>query len=185
MLFILFLTFLSSTTVLTQTIESYIHVTLESEFAFQPANNIELLQSSQILSIIRCSAACVANRQCRTFDYDPSSHLCRLFEGSIDTGTIINGSSKVGNLPLNVQFFLNIYNASCSLCVNNRYFVCASDGTCQCPLHTFWNGTICQNQLYQGSSCNMNISCRNDLGLICTTANICDIPSNATTVSFI
>jgi hypothetical protein len=184
MLLILFLIILSFTSLLTQDIKTSIHLTLDSQLSFRPANNIELLQSSQISTLVRCSAACVVNRQCRTFDYDLSSHVCRLFEGSIDTGTIINGSSKIGNIPLDAQFFLNTYNASCSSCINNRYFVCGSDNSCQCPTHTFWNGSICENQLYQGSWCNNNSSCRTDLGLMCTAGNVCDIPSNATYVSY-
>jgi hypothetical protein len=184
MLLILFLIILSFTPLLTQVIQTSIHLTLDSQLSFRPANNIELLQSSQISTLVRCSAACVVNRQCRTFDYDLSSHVCRLFEGSIDTGTIINGSSKIGNIPLDAQFFLNTYNASCSSCINNRYFVCGSDNSCQCPTHTFWNGSICENQLYQGSWCNNNSSCRTDLGLMCIAGNVCDIPSNATYVSY-
>ena len=162
--------------------QSSISFTENATYSFQPAHDMELLQSLTLPSLLLCSAICVRLVDCRTFDYQSSSKRCRLFQGSLDTGTIINGSSKVGSLPLESRFFIGLYNASCSACINNRYFIC-DDQRCQCPAQTFWNGSICRNQLYEGAACNYDYECRNNLGLICTSVRICARSSFQTCVS--
>ena len=120
------------------------------------------------------ASACNLNPQCRTFDYDALSRVCRLFEGALNTGNIISAvsSSRVGSVQYFSKFFTAI-NQSCSQCIENRYLTC-SNNTCQCPLHSFWNGTQCINQRYQNASCSNNNWCRNDLsGLICSLSNVC------------
>ena len=144
---------------------------------FEPQNQIELLGTfSNIPSLIRCSMKCNQDRQCRTFDYDQSSCICRLFEGELSTGTVITNSalpsSRVGAIRYNIsqtaQSYLS-YNKTCNQCKSgkNRYLQCLNN-TCQCPYNTYWNGQMCLNQLYNGSNCSYGLpSCREDLNLTC------------------
>jgi hypothetical protein len=120
------------------------------------------------------SIACNLNVQCRTFDYDSSSLVCRLTEGALDTGNIIPAAttSRVGSLKYFPIFFTAFYQA-CSQCMESRYLTC-SNNTCQCPLHSFWNGSQCENQRYEHASCLSDEWCRNDpFGLICSSSKIC------------
>jgi hypothetical protein len=118
--------------------------------------------------------ACNGNIQCRTFDYDSSLLVCRLFEGALDTGHIIPAAptSRVGSLEYFPTFF-SAFLQPCAQCVENRYLTCLNN-TCQCPLHSFWNGSVCENQRYENASCMNNEWCRNDpFGLICSASNVC------------
>ena len=122
---------------------------------FQPRHPVESLGSfSNIQSLFKCVMRCNQNRQCRTFDYDRSSLVCRLFEGDMATGTVVNNatliSSRIGSIRLNtpdvVQQYSS-YNQTCNRCDvgKNRYLEC--DGqVCRCPIHTYWNGVMCLNQ---------------------------------------
>ena len=130
---------------------------------FQPRNPIELLGiSSNVGSILQCAMQCNQNRRCRTFDYDQSSLVCRLFEGEVSTGTVLSNStlssSRVGNIRYSTTDTLQSYasyNQTCDQCGIgvNRYLQCINN-SCRCPPNTYWNGQICLNQLYNGSSCN-------------------------------
>jgi hypothetical protein len=118
--------------------------------------------------------ACNINVQCRTYDYDSSSLVCRLFEGALDTGYIISAAptSRVGSLRY-VPVYFTDYSHPCSQCIESRYLTC-SNNTCQCPLHSFWNGSQCENQRYENASCLNNEWCRNDpFGLICSVSQVC------------
>ncbi|CAF3861305.1 unnamed protein product, partial [Adineta steineri] len=140
---------------------------------FQPANIIELLAiNPNIRTLIRCAILCDRNIQCRTFDYDSISKQCRLFEGSIDTGTLLSVSSAsvVGSINMDASLY-DLYNASSDACVNNRFL--ASDTLndwCHCPIHTFWNGSICVNQRYDGGVCANDNWCRTDLNITCVSS---------------
>ena len=159
-----------------QSFESSIKLTVLGT-RFQPRNPIELLATlSNVRSILPCAMRCNQNRQCRTFDYDSSSLVCRLFEGDISTGTVLNNSipasSRIGSIYSNTPDALeqySLYNKSCNQCGLgvNRYLQC-SNNTCQCPINTYWNGRTCSNRLYNGSSCNSSSMCRQDLNLICS-----------------
>ncbi|CAF0789528.1 unnamed protein product [Adineta steineri] len=143
---------------------------------FQPHDPIELLYtSSSVSSLFRCSMLCNQNRQCRTFDYDQSSLVCRLFESEYSTGTILTNSSsftsRIGAILYNTTAtsqFYSVYNQTCDHCStgSNRYLQCINN-TCQCPLNTYWNGQKCLNQVYDGSNCSSTLSCRQDLNLTC------------------
>lgn len=145
--------------------------------AFEPRNSIESLAAFlRVQSLTRCAMQCNQERQCRTFDYDQSSRVCRLFEGDISTGTVLNSSvplsSRIGSIRTNnidaLQQYSS-YNQSCYQCGmgNNRYLEC-NNYSCLCPQHTYWNGQICSNQLYNGSQCNSSTACRQDLNLTCS-----------------
>ena len=118
--------------------------------------------------------ACYLNVQCRTFDYNSSSLDCRLFEGALETGHIVPAipTSNVGFLK-NIPAFFTAFHQPCSKCAKNRYLTC-SNSTCECPLHSFWNGSQCGNQRYENASCLSDEWCRNDpFGLICSMSQIC------------
>ncbi len=121
-----------------------------------------------------CPLACYLNVQCRTFDYDSSSLICRLFEGALETGYITPAAvtSFVGFLK-QIPAFFTAFHQPCSQCKNNRYLIC-SNNTCECPLHSFWNGSQCENQRYENASCLNSDWCRNDpFGLVCSISNVC------------
>lgn len=118
--------------------------------------------------------ACNLNIQCRTFDYDSYSAACRLFEGSLNTGSLISSAptSRIGSVVLFSQFYTN-FGQPCPECIQNRYLAC-SNTTCQCPPNFFWNGVACENQRYAGLPCNDYNWCRADqLELVCSVANTC------------
>jgi hypothetical protein len=144
---------------------------------FQPANPIELLATFlNTPNAASCAMFCYHNGQCRTLDLDSNLKQCRLFEGSVDTGTLVStslSSSVVGwiNIPPSAY---NMYNASSDQCVNNRFLISdTSSGLCQCPIHTFWNGSMCLNQRYAGEVCQNNNWCRTDLNISCFMS-VCD-----------
>ncbi|CAF0739986.1 unnamed protein product [Adineta steineri] len=155
--------------------QSYIHLT-EFGTTFQPPDPIELLNIfSSVSSLLRCSMLCNQNCQCRTFDYDQSSLVCRLFESEYSTGTILTNSSsltsRIGAILYNTTAtsqFYSAYNQTCDQCGTgeNRYLQCINN-TCQCPIYTYWNGQKCLNQVYEGSNCSSTLSCRQDLNLTC------------------
>jgi hypothetical protein len=161
--------------------------------AFQPRNPIEVLGTiSNVRSLLQCAMQCNQNYQCRTFDYDESSLVCRQFEGELSTGTVLNNStllsSRIGSILYNTTDTLQLYssyNQTCDHCgiAINRYLQCINN-TCQCPPNTYWNGQMCSNQLYSESSCNSSSACRQDLNLTCSTqTNTCMVPTVAGTVA--
>ncbi len=144
---------------------------------FQPANQVELLATfSNTPTTVSCAMHCYYDSLCRTFDFDSNSQKCRLFEGSVDTGILLSTSllsSVVGwiNIPPSTY---DMYNAPSNQCVNNRFLVSdVSSGLCQCPIYTFWNGSMCLNQRYAGEVCENNNWCRTDLNISCIMS-VCD-----------
>lgn len=120
------------------------------------------------------SLECNLNIQCRTFDFDESTLACRLFEGAFETGSVINNSltSRVGFLRYFPHHY-HAYNQSCSMCLNDRYLICKNQ-SCTCPMNSFWNGTICENQRYENQSCVNDDWCRfNQLSFKCSSRNLC------------
>ena len=146
--------------------------------AFQARHQIELLGTfSNMRSLAVCSMQCHQDRRCRTFDYDESSRICRLFEGEFSTGTVITNStlssSRIGAIRYDTAHTVQSYslhNKACNQCSagTNRYLQCLNN-TCQCPTNTYWNGQRCLNQLFNGSNCSyIWSSCREDLNLTCS-----------------
>ena len=134
---------------------------------FEPANPIELLDQFSTPYLSGCSIACMNNEGCRTFDYDSACKQCRLFEGEVSTGTVVPSpsmTSKVGHFVLVPEYYTS-YNQTSDQCQWSRYLI-VDTGTnlCTCPRHTYWNGSMCMNQVYEGSSCAFNASCRTDSG---------------------
>ncbi len=140
---------------------------------YQPTNSIQLISIQTAQSKLRCSAACNQLKSCRIFDYDIESKQCRLFEGDSTTGSIISSSSStsvVGIISISSTLYSSSYNQSCQLCQYSRYETCSSNtSTCQCPSHTYWNGSICALQLFGNDTCEQLNSCRSDLNLSCLT----------------
>ena len=133
---------------------------------------IQLLSVTMSRSVNDCASACNHLPDCRTFDYDPSSNQCRLFEADSTTGTILPSSSPtsvVGSVEIIPDLYFNIHDQPCSACAESRYEVCSSNtSTCQCPPRTYWNGQICRLQLFENDTCTQADACRSDLSLICT-----------------
>lgn len=126
-----------------------------------------LLLKTNSNTLLSCTQLCHLNIQCRIFDYDSQSHQCRLFRGDLATmGSIVSSSnSSVGSIQIRSEQYVN-YDQSCSECLESRYLQCVN-GSCQCPLYTFFDGSICQSEKILGSDCNSSSECRTDLNYIC------------------
>lgn len=141
-----------------------------SGFEFVPVNEPALLLSTTTTnSILNCVRLCHSTVQCRILDFDAQSHRCRLFQGNIRMmGSIVISSSpqsRVGSIKLSSQHFLN-YGQPCSSCQGNRYLTCMT-GSCQCPVQTYFDGSICQSQKLLGNDCGNSMECRTDLNYTC------------------
>lgn len=144
---------------------------------FQPRHPNELLVPlSNSRSLMRCLMQCNENLQCRTINYDQSSQMCQLFEGELSTGILITNTSlpfaRAGAMRFNttsVSQSYTSYNRTCDRCGSgeNRYVQCWNS-SCRCPSKTFWNGQLCQNKMYSGSSCLASTACREDLNISCS-----------------
>ncbi|CAF1083574.1 unnamed protein product [Adineta steineri] len=151
----------------------------QAGYRFQPESNVQLIFTfSNIRTSVTCAIHCYQNILCRTFDFDSSSHQCRLFEGSVDTGTLISTviTTLVGWIEMDASMF-SLYNATSDQCINNRFLY--SDiisGRCECPMHTFYDGSMCLNQRFDGNTCANNSWCRTDLNINCI-ASICVGPT--------
>jgi hypothetical protein len=145
-------------------------------FEYQPIQNVQLISINTAKTKLRCSAACNQVSSCRIFDYDSVSQQCRLFEGDLTTGSIISSSSStsvVGTVRIESTLYSSIHDQSCQSCQENRYEVCSiNTTTCQCPMHTYWNGSVCALQLFQNDPCSESDMCRLDLNLNC--GSYCD-----------
>ncbi|CAF0941263.1 unnamed protein product [Adineta steineri] len=155
---------------------------------FQPANPIELLATFNELTLVRCVATCNHNVRCRTVVYDSISKHCQIYEGEVSTGSIIPSNSLtslVGGIIYSSNFY-TLYNKSSSQCQYDRYLsIDILLNLCVCPINTFWNGIICLNQRYIGSSCISNEWCRTDLNLVCdANQHICSQTSQITASSY-
>ncbi|UJR29118.1 hypothetical protein I4U23_010332 [Adineta vaga] len=140
---------------------------------FQPRYSLQLLTTQTTQTVTLCSAACNQLSSCRLFDYDSFSQRCRLFEGdTTTTGSIISSSSLtslVGTVIISSTLYSAIHSQTCQLCQQNRYETCAMNtSTCQCPLHTYWDGSLCALQLFENDTCVQRDACRSDLNLTCT-----------------
>ncbi|UJR29493.1 hypothetical protein I4U23_010705 [Adineta vaga] len=145
-------------------------------FEFLPINHQALiLVELNTTSLISCVRICHSISRCRIFDFDNESKRCRLFEGNIITmGSIIASSSlqsRVGSIKLRYEQFIN-RGYSCSLCQGSRYLKCVNT-RCECDVHTYFDGFICQSQKLLGDSCNNNTECRMDLNYICLPRQQC------------
>jgi hypothetical protein len=140
---------------------------------FEAANSVELLATLSNTRIVgNCAMSCYLNIQCRTFDFNSNSQECRLFEGSVDTGTLLSTSSPtvVGWINIDSSVY-NLYNASSDECLNNQFLYSDTlSGLCECPINTFWNGSMCLNQRYAGEACENNNWCRTGLFLNCISS---------------
>ncbi|CAF4889564.1 unnamed protein product [Rotaria socialis] len=138
---------------------------------FKPQYDVQLILNKTAQSLLLCSAACNQNPSCRIFDYDSSSHRCRLFEADLANGAIIAVASQtsiVGSVILSASLYASMYNQSCSACQENRYQTCSlTTNTCQCPGNSYWNGSMCPLQLFANAACSQIDACRSDLNLSC------------------
>ena len=136
---------------------------------FLPIHSIELLQSTMAGNRLRCAIACHARAACRTLDYDPTSHRCRLYEGDLTTGSLVASNLSI-SIVMTMAFTSTVYaathNQPCQACADSRDAQCSA-GTCQCPPRTYWNGSQCLCQLFLNQPCTRSDACRKDLNLTC------------------
>ena len=137
---------------------------------FSPVNQQALLLLTTTLnSMFTCAELCHSTVQCRILDFDAQSHRCRLFEGNIRTmGSLVLSSSaqsRVGSRKLSSEYYLT-YAQACSSCQGSRYLTCRNS-TCRCPVHTYFDGVICQSQKLLGDDCGNSTGCRADLNYTC------------------
>ncbi|CAF1350038.1 unnamed protein product [Adineta ricciae] len=145
----------------------------QSGWEFLPFDNSipPLLTTTITTKLIYCSSLCNQRSDCRTYDFDYNTTQCRLWDADITTGSILISSksqSVVGSIRFSSNIYRNIYNQSCDKCIQSRYSICdQTTNTCQCPLKTYWNGSICTAQLFQNQICSTVKACRTDLNLTC------------------
>ena len=139
---------------------------------FQPRNMAQLILQTTMATRLRCSAACNQRPSCRALDYDSASRRCRLFEGDLSTGSIVSSASatsSVGVVTVSASLFSAIHNQPCSACQDSRYETCSAvTSRCQCGPHSFWDGSKCSLQQFEGASCSRVDGCRGDLNLTCS-----------------
>jgi hypothetical protein len=149
--------------------QSFAHLTNTGR-TFVPASRVEHL--ADILNtndMTKCFQHCNMNVFCRTFVYDSTDRICTLYEGLMETGLVISSSnmtSLTGGLLYTENLFIH-YGETCDKCVSNRYLQCSNTSLCVCRGHSFFNGSICDNQLYHAHCYSLEDSCRADLGLHC------------------
>lgn len=126
-------------------------------------------------SVLACVQKCFTIIKCRTFNYDTVIRYCSLYEGDADTTGLVvpsySSDSRYGYIQLTVKDFIN-HGQSCSYCENHRYMTCINS-TCQCQIHTYFDGSICRSQKLNGSGCSSDIECRSDMNLTCSSNNQC------------
>ena len=139
---------------------------------FLPANPVELMANyTDISSFLSCYSQCNMNPLCRTFVSDTKMpFVCRLYQGLIETGSFIATSSstlRVAGLIYDKSHYLS-YDKVCDPQAPpfDRYLVCINR-LWSCPTTTFWNGSMCLNQVYYANPCNTDEMCRQDIGLQC------------------
>ena len=164
-------------TLLSNSLQYNTYFSLTNGFYYQPSNIILSLSTfTGTRTMLECAMRCLNDLQCRTFNFDQDTTTCQLFEGSLDVGTLIftSSNSVIGWLNMKPSDYL-LYHTSFDRCVNHRYlFSDISTSLCQCPAHTFWNGSICLNQRFVGDLCQSDEWCRSDLNLRCISSSCVD-----------
>ena len=156
--------------------QSFVHMA-GSGLEFSPVDMQALLVAETMASSLRaCTQACHMEVRCRTFDYDAQSLRCRLFEGdAAATGKLIasnSSSSTVGSIEL-VPYLFAARNQPCSACADSRYLACMN-GTCQCPLNTYFDGSVCRSSQYGlGVYCEETSWCRAGFNYTCLPRKQC------------
>lgn len=138
---------------------------------FVPIDPEQLLTTFTVRSVLHCHTECNQLIQCRTFDYDKASHRCRLLEADETTGSVVITAScpdsHVYFVQMSATNYASSHNQPCDRCEHSRYEICQSNSTCQCPPHTYWNGSMCLVQLLENQTCSHESACRSDLNQTC------------------
>ena len=143
-----------------------------SSTEFVPANPIELIDTlTGVSTFTACFNRCHMKLLCRVFVSDPASPSpCRLYEGTVDTGAIITSGSPTSRVGA-IHYYPSLYADHQGACTSDksaydRYLLCVN-GSLQCPMHTFWNGSMCVNDGYNMQACTTDDACRQEVGLGC------------------
>ncbi|CAF1027514.1 unnamed protein product [Rotaria sordida] len=125
--------------------------------------NINDLYSNRlnVPSITRCAMICSMEKICQTFDYDASSHVCRLFSIWADQGTFVPSTSQVGYVQQTTELY-SLYQKSCNISHDiNRYLSCTDDGLWMCQSGQIYNGIVCQYEvIYSYTTVSYEQECR-------------------------
>jgi hypothetical protein len=152
----------------------------DNGFQFQPVNYAaQILLTSLITGknlLKSCSTLCNENILCQIFDINAVvPNQCRTFQGDIIIHGNITSSTtsnaQVGYILYTSDLFVN-YGQSCSSnSPENRYLICRTNFTWECPQNTYWDQSVsvclAQSSLL-GSTCQQNLNmCREDLNYTC------------------
>ena len=142
---------------------------------FLPNQDVEWLDDMLVPSFEECFHQCNQNVDCRTFDYNLTPNECRLFLVEPSPGQIVYNSSLIsqaGYVELAWGDYSG-YNQTCDQCEQKRYLIC-DQNMCRCPWNTFWDGSICRKQKYNGDLCNVDDECNSyNYNLRCVLSNVC------------
>ena len=124
----------------------YVSKTTMTPFGFvvQPLAPSDLLATfSNVMSPMHCSRYCNQQQLCRFFDHDMATGTCRIFSnGGVASSSIL--TSRMGAV-YEAPSLYSSHNQSCtsSNCQINRYLICGTSNTCQCPSGLVWNTPQC------------------------------------------
>jgi hypothetical protein len=133
-----------------QSYQSLVHMS-DLGMQFIPIHPIECLGSiAAVKDTNKCFQYCNLNILCWTFVYDSITMACTLYEGLVETGSILPSSSMTmitGGIDYTEDLFIS-YGETCDKCYFNRYLQCSNISVCSCSIHSFFYGSICRNQFY-------------------------------------
>lgn len=113
-------------------------------FEFQYNIKSDMLESfSGVRKILFCGVKCNLNSNCRYFDYDASTRVCRTFlRGKVVASQFL--TKQVGTIN-DIDFLYMSYGSACSPnnYEGNRYLKCNTSNLYQCHDRFSWNGSAC------------------------------------------
>ena len=113
-------------------------------FAVQPLSPSDLMTTfSNVMNVAGCADYCNQQQLCRFFDQDMVTSTCRIFSNGL-----VVPSSLVTLQAGTVNYAPSLYASYGQPCTSNncqvnRYLICGTDNTCQCPTSLVWNAPEC------------------------------------------
>ena len=123
-------------------------------FECQPIVSADQLATfTSVLNVVHCASKCNQQAICRSFDYDTSTMMCRLFS---DASVVSSNSttSRAGS----VQYTPDLYSSYGQMCTRDnceisRYLTCNPFNTCQCPAGQRPNAQMCVGESWEVFHC--------------------------------
>lgn len=131
---------------------------------FSPIDQqVPLLVNATAKSISTCATHCHQTKRCQLYEDDIHT-----------TGLVLPSRSSHYSCQSLMLLLKNLlaYGQPCSFCHDHQYLRCLSS-TCQCQVHTYYNGSVCLSQKLAGSVCSSDTECRIDLNLTCALDGRC------------